>query len=574
MYASLATISALIKRFGPALLALLAGAVALLPVVIWGVPKNNDLANHYHFALPFYEAILRGDLHPGWLASPNFGYGDAVVRFYPPALYYLLAAGRAFTGNWYSGSLLVLSLLSALGSFAAYFWARSYVPRHIAVWAAVFYAFMPYHLAEVYQAAQLAEFAAGAALLFSLAYTKRLCDHGRVRDLAGLSASYALLILSHLPLAVFGSLALLVYALLNIPKNRVRSIIPKLTTAVLLGLAASSFYWSTMVAELKWIVADGVHPDPLLDYRSNFVFSTFSPEKSETIWWMSLLAIATIMMLLPAVVIFAKKFSAPKRGLVALAVLVMFSLAMSTSISKPVWAALPFLPMAQHPFRWLAVTSAVAPILMAASVPFWLERLRRPRRAVALAMAGLVLIAASFSISQTVRGATYLSRSTFEQMLKPLNEAPGIIQWLPVWANATGQGKASYEKCIPPPAIPARIDADERTIRINEWTDLSRTFEVESGRALEAHVSTFYYPHWIATANGQALSTRPAADGALLISLPPERVTVNLQFREPSRAKLSSFVSIISWTLLASFLIFGAFVSQHEPIEARREPSS
>ena len=567
--------TALIKRFGPVLLALFAGALALLPVVIWGMPNNNDLANHYHFALPFYEAIQRGDIHPGWLASPNFGYGDAVVRFYPPALYYLLAAGRALTGNWYSGSLLVLTLLSALGSFAAYFWARSYMPRHIAVWAAVFYALMPYHLAEVYQAAQLAEFAAGAALLFSLAFTKRLCDHGRGRDLVGLAASYALLILSHLPLAVFGSLALLVYALLNMPKKRMRSTIPKLTTAVLLGLAASSFYWSTMVAEIKWIVADGVNPDPLLDYRRNFVFSTFSPEKNETIWWMGLLAIATIMMLLPVVVIFGKKFSAPgKRALLAVAVLIAFSLVMSTQISKPVWAVIPFLPMAQHPFRWLAVTSAVAPILMAASVPFWVERLRRPRRAVALAMAGLVLIAASFSISQTVRGATYLSRPAFEQMLKPLNEAPGIIQWLPVWAIATGRGRASYEKCTPPPAMPARIDAGERAVRLSEWNDLSRTFEVESGRALEAHVSTFYYPHWTATADGQALSTRPAADGALLISLPPERATVRLQFREPSRAKLSSVVSIISWTLLASFLIFGVFLRQHEPIDARREHSN
>src|SRR5712692_6032901 len=555
--------TALIKRFGPALLALFAGAVVLLPVVIWGVPKNNDLANHYHFALPFYEAIQRGDIHPGWLASPNFGYGDAVVRFYPPALYYLLAAGRTLTGNWYSGSLLVLTALSALGSFAAYFWARSFVPRSVAVWAGVFYALMPYHLAEVYQASQLAEFAAGAALLFAFAFTKRLCDRGRARDLVGLSASYALLILSHLPLAVFGSLALLVYALLNIPKDRVRSTIPKLAAAVLLGLAASSFYWGTMVTEMKWIVGDGVNPDPLLDYRRNFVFSSFSPEKNETIWWMGLLAIATIMMLLPAAVIFVKKFSAPgKRALLAVAVLVTFSLVMSTQISKPVWAVIPFLPMAQHPFRWLAVTSAVAPILMAASVPFWVERLRRPRRAVALAVAGLVLIAARFSISQTVRGATYLSRPAFEQMLKPLNEAPGIIQWLPIWASATVQGKASYEKCVPPPAFPAKIEAGERAIRISEWNDLSRTFEIESGRALEAHVSTFYYPHRTATTNGQALPTRPAADGALLISLPTERVTVNLQFLEPPRAKLSGVVSIISWTLLASLLIFGSFVSQ------------
>src|SRR5438552_627126 len=324
---------ALIKRFGPALLALFAGAVALLPVVIWGVPSNPDLANHYRFALPFYEAIQHGDFHPGWLASPNLGYGETAVRFYPPALYYLLAAGKTLTGNWYSASVLVLTLVSALGSLGAYFWARSYVPRHLAVWAAVFYAFMPYHLAEVYQAAQLAEFAAGAALLFSLAFTKRLCDHGRIRDLGGLAASYALLILSHLPLAVFGSLALLLYALLSISKGRGRTSIFKLATAVILGLAASAFYWSTMVAELKWIVANGVNPDPMLDYRQNFVFSTFSPEKNETIWWMGLLAIATIMMLLPAVVIFAKKFSAPgKRALIAVAVLVVFSLAMSTQI--------------------------------------------------------------------------------------------------------------------------------------------------------------------------------------------------------------------------------------------------
>ncbi|HVS82272.1 MAG TPA: 6-pyruvoyl-tetrahydropterin synthase-related protein [Pyrinomonadaceae bacterium] len=557
------------KRFGPPVFALLAGALVLLPVVIWGVPNNNDLANHYHFALPFYEAIQRGDIHPGWLASPNFGYGDAVVRFYPPALYYLLAAGRTLTGNWYSGSLLVLTFLSALGSLGAYFWACSFVPRRIAICAGVFYAFMPYHLAEVYQASQLAEFAAGAALLFSLAFTNRLCEHGRVRDLVGLSASYALLILSHLPLAVFGSLALLVYALSSISKGRARTSIFKLATAVILGLAASAFYWTTMAAEMKWIVADGANPDPLLDYRRNFIFSSFSPEKNETIWWMGLLAIATIMMLLPAVVVFAKKFAAPsKRSLIAVAVLVMFSLAMSTWISKPLWAAIPFLRMAQHPFRWLAVASAVAPILMAASVPFWVERFRRPRRAVALAMAGLVLIAASFSISQTVRGATYLSRPTFEQMLKPLNEAPGIIQWLPVWARATAQGKASYEKCVPPPAMLAKIEAGRRAIRINEWNDLRRSFEVESGPVLEARVSTFYYPHWSATANGQVLLTRPAADGALLISLPPERVTVDLRFREPQRARISVAISIISWTLLASLLIFGSFVSQRRRARA------
>ena len=564
-----------VKRFGPVLLAALAGVVVLVPVVIWGIPNNNDLANHYHFALPLYEAIQQGNLHPGWLASSNFGYGDPVVRFYPPALYYLLAVGRWLTGNWFHGSLFALTLVSAMGTLGAYFWARSFVPRHIAVWAAVFYAFMPYHLAELYQAAQLTEFAAGAALLFALGFTKRVCDHGRARDVIGLAAAYALLLLSHLPLAVFGSLTLLVYAVLSLPKEHKYRALIRLTSAVFLGLAASAFYWTSMVAEMRWIIADGANPDPLLDYRRNFVFSSFSPEKSETIWWMGLLLIATASMLLPALVVFLKRFTVPnKRSLIAVGILAFFSLVMCTALSKPIWVALPFLRLAQHPFRWLAVVSTAVPIVMAASLPFWVERFKQRSRPVALAMAGLVIVSMTFSISQTIRGATYLSRSSFEQMLRPLNDAPGIIQWLPVWATAAARGKASYEKCVPPAG--EKVAAGARTVQAGKWDALSRTFTVGPGAALDARVSVFYYPHWIATANGHVLPTHPAADGAILISLPPEALTINLEFREPPRTMISTVASIISWTLLASLLIFGSFADrrrQHDAIASRPKPA-
>lgn len=558
------------KRFGPALVALLAGAIVVLPAIIFGMPNNNDLANHYHFAIPFYDALRQGHLYPGWLATTNFGYGDVVVRFYPPALYYLLAAGRAFTGNWYAGSFLAVTLVSAVGSLGAYVWARSYVNRNLAVWAAVLYALMPYHLAEFYQAAQLAEFAAGAALLFAFAFTKRVCDHGRWRDVAGLGVAFAALILSHLPLAVFGSLTLLLYALMNIEKSRAIISTAKLSFAVLLGLGASAFYWVTMISEMKWIVADGANPDPLLDYRRNFVFSTLSPAKHETLWWMALLSIATILMCIPALAAFLKAAQGKhKRSLIAVGVVLIFSFLMSTAISKPVWAVVPYLRMTQHPFRWLAVTSAIAPILMAAAIPFWSDQLRSRRRPLALLMSGLVLIAVTFSISQTVRGATYLSRPTFERILSPLREAPGIIQWLPVWASASAQNKASYEKCVPPHASTAKVDAGNRAVHVSEWGDMKRGFLVEAGASTEVRVATFYYPHWIATANGNVLPTRPAPDGALLILLPSERANVKLEFREPARAKFSTAISIISWTLIAFVLIFGAFAIKrrdHEPI--------
>jgi len=191
------------------------------------------------------------------------------------------------------------------------------------------------------------------------------------------------------------------------------------------------------------------------------------------------MAIATIVMSLRAIALFTRKGTGRAGNLKAVGLLVAFSLLMRTWLSKPIWAAIPFLRMAQHPFRWLAIASAAAPIYVAASLSFGVERFQRRTRPVALAMAGLVIVAMTFSISQTVRGATYFSRPAFEQMLVSLKEAPGIIQWLPVWAGATARGKASYEKCVPPTG--EKIEAGNRTVRTSKWDALSRTFEVGPG---------------------------------------------------------------------------------------------
>jgi len=115
------------------------------------VPNNNDLANHYHFAIPFYEALRHGDLYQGIFAAPNFGYGDVVVRFYPPALYYLMAAGRFVTGSWYARQSVGNHIRICSGSLGAYFWARCYVREISPSPAHYFMRLMPYHLAEFYQ---------------------------------------------------------------------------------------------------------------------------------------------------------------------------------------------------------------------------------------------------------------------------------------------------------------------------------------------------------------------------------------------------------------------------------------
>lgn len=77
-------------------------------------PYGVDLHHPYRLALGFFESIKGGDFYPSWLSFTNDGYGDPSVRFYPPALYYLLSLFRLITGDWYFENTL-LSVLASYG---------------------------------------------------------------------------------------------------------------------------------------------------------------------------------------------------------------------------------------------------------------------------------------------------------------------------------------------------------------------------------------------------------------------------------------------------------------------------
>src|SRR2546429_4666916 len=191
-------------------------AVVLLPIMLFGIPNGADLPNHLRFVLPFYDSLQSGHFHPAWLAESNYGLGDLRFTVYPTGLYYLLSATRWLTGGWYSASISSLVLLSIVGGLGAYFWARSVLDPKLAMWAGILYVFAPYRLNEVYQASLLSEYAACSILPFAFAFVERICRKKSKYDVFGLAAAYGLLILTHLPLTLIGSLSLALYALVRV----------------------------------------------------------------------------------------------------------------------------------------------------------------------------------------------------------------------------------------------------------------------------------------------------------------------------------------------------------------------
>jgi uncharacterized membrane protein (UPF0136 family) len=513
---------------------------------IWGVPSNLDLSNHFRFTLPFHDAIAGGNLYPGWLAESNNGYGDPSFRFYPPALYYLLSAARFTFGNWYEATIATFALLSIVGGLGIYFWANSILSDSRAAWAGFFYALAPYHINQLYQATMLAEWAGSAILPFCFAFVERVCRSGRRRDIAGLAVAYGILVFTHLPLAVIGSLALLIYGLVRISGPGKLGQLTKLALGVVLGLAITAIYWVTMISEVRWIRVNDVQPIASVDYRLNFLLSTFSPDNLN-VWWMNILALMTLLFCAPILFLF-RRDAAPQRRLARPAiVLTAFSLFMSLPLSRPIWSVFPPLQETQFPWRWLSIVSIGISLLAAVSLPLLMENTNRIKR---LVIFGAMSVSIAFMLSHIIREAQYLTPQQFENTLADVRGTPSVNYWIPIWVRSNPRSMNSEVEAAGVTGTKARA------VTVTSWEPQHRQFSVAAGAASDVRVRTFYYPHWTATAaNGTVLPVRPDADGALLISLPADATTVNLDFREPSRTRVSGVMSFAGLLFIGALAI-------------------
>lgn len=528
-------------------------AIAVIaPTVFWGIPSSRDLSNHFRFALPFYDALRSGDFYPGWLAESNHGFGDASFRFYPPGLYYLMALARIITGNWYAATVITFVLVSAMGAVGMYLWAREFASSATAMWAGVFYSVAPYHINQLFQAFMLAEFAGAAILPFAFLFVERICRYRRVRDVGGLAAAYALLVLTHLPLAVIGSLALAFYAVLRIDKTRVWKTLGALGISVGIALAASACYWMTMLFELKWIRADNVNPEPGVNYRSNFVLSTFSPDFLN-VWWMNILLLFSLAMFWPAVILAtraARELSANPRvqnsvtkHTVALIMLLSFALFMTTPLSRPIWNHVRPLQETQFPWRWLSIAGMASSLLLALSVPFWTRLAKTRKRPLAMLAAGTFAISLAFSVGHIIREARWLTPVQFEQTLVAIPGSASVYQWLPVWTRE------------PLPQMNLPVEAADRSVEIVSWTPERRVFHVSAGNSTDARIRTFFYPHWTARTDDRQLAVHPDQNGAMIVALPKEPADITLEFREPKRAKYAAGLSLMGWVLIGALFL-------------------
>ncbi len=238
---------------------------------------------------------------------------------------------------------------------------------------------------------------------------------------------------------------------------------------------------------------------------------------------MNIIALMTLMLFAPALLLLKKR--SVVRPVV---VLTLFALFMALPLSRPIWMLLKPLQETQFPWRWMVLISMGGSILAAAGLP----RLSNSVRAKRMLVLGAMAIAVAFTLSHVVREAQYFPPQKFETMVTDLRGSSCVNYWYPIWAH-TNVRKMTTE-----------VEANGRTVTLSSWRPEHRKFSVTAGPATEARVRTFYYPHWTVTSEAGILPTRPDKDGALLISLPQNATSVELDFREPRKTKISTMSSL------------------------------
>ncbi|PYS74379.1 MAG: hypothetical protein DMF69_01980 [Acidobacteria bacterium] len=519
----------------PLLVVLAVSTLVLLPIMISGIPYGGDLLSHFRFAVPFYDSIRAGDWYPGWLAVSNDGLGDPRFRFYPPGLYYLFTAVQFITNDWYRTAISSYIILSVAGGIGAYLWGRQFVTPRTSMWVGIFYSIAPYRVNELYQAALLSEYAACSILPFTFLFVERVCRRRRAIDVCGLGIAYALLVLTHLPTAVIGSLSLAVYALLRIERGFIIATLTRLGVAVALGLAGSAFFWSTMIAELSWIKGNSVQQNIYYDYRYNFLFSPSALTNRNT-WYANLMGFVVLGFVLPAVILIFNKKAVQFRPVL---ILLLASFFMATPLSTPIWAVVPKLSEIQFPWRWLAITSLASALLVAASIEYWKQRLKavRPRD---LAVLLCFVLSVGFIGKEMIYDCAYVPRARMDPLFNEITSAVSFKDWLPVWAKELLQVERMHDK----------VQAESRVTTVSSWQPERRVFNIENGPAGPVKLRTYYYPHWTATMNGHSLATSPSPDGLLVVNAPSEAGTIEVAFREPPRVAVVAKISAATWMLM------------------------
>jgi len=402
----------------------------------------------------------------------------------------------------------------------------------------------------------------------------------------------AIILLHHLTAMLFAAL-LLAYILFLFAMQRDGRGLLACAGAVLLALALSAFYWLPSIAELNLVYVGPASVARFLVNRLVSLADFFAPSlaydylpQSEALkhsagFPQTLLALAagivSVVVLLRAT--FAKQ--SPTRDLIAASqpfgsaestrsngeglrsgpllamtsvfffLVVAASIAMTLSLSAPVWYAIPVLRFLQFPWRFQILAGVGIAFLLGVWSKWLADAVSRFNASTAVCtLACLVLVALGIA-NLPVRAFPLTDADV--NLLRSGDSDYVVAQmgwgWTREFVPATvSEFDAIYTPFVKTSPVPPNPPRTLPAITVEEDGGLARTFQVAAQEPFELSLHTFFFPGWQAYIDGVPARTYPRGGlGLATVTVPAGAHAVAFRFEDTPLRAAATAVSLVAF---------------------------
>jgi len=547
-------------------------ALLFLPAFIKGLPSGHDAYVHYRWAVQFNDALKEpGFFYPRWLSTANDNQGSPVMLYYPPLPFLVTAFFNFFTGDMVRAMTLACLLALLLSGVAMYLFCRSHFAPPVSLFAACLYLLAPYHLYDFYHRSALSEFWSFVWLPLILDAIQRIIGKQSWRMVVYLAASYALLLLTHVPISFAFSLALPLYILLL---TRQWQALWRIAVGLMMGVGLSAVFVVPLLLERHFVKIQrvlGIRYTKYWVFEQLFATPFFHLPEQRRFFVMKMVDLTALalpfVLLLSAVVWFIlrqqiKLTNEKKRWLVAAWVMAVLCLLLTTKVTAFIWEALPALAYLQFPFRWLTLVTLFVVALLAAMLSV-MTQLRKAKWLVVALLTVIFLCLGMVSIL-VIKEAAH----DREEIVKEVN-AGEVREYRTIWQPGPRREAEEEEEAVAQtvatPLLAVIVMSGKAEVSSEDEEGMSQRYTVRATQETVLQFRALYFPGWQATVDNQPVEITAGEKGNIGVTVPAGEHQVELQFRDTRPRRIGKIISLLS-LLLCLLLLWSKTLAQTDAL--------
>jgi len=530
--------------------------VAILPLLSLltpGLPITHDGPDHVARIANFYASIQEGIVVPRWAANLNWGYGHPILMFLYPLSSYAASLFHLLGFSFVDSTKLVFAVGYIASTLAMYLWMRRMFGEKPAVVGALLYSFAPYRFVDLYVRGAIGEHMAFIFPPLVCYFLLRLSEEKSIRKNiifgSGLALSFAGLMLAHNAIALMMIPIFILYGiyLLIFESTKKMQFIVSSKLSIIVGFGLSAFFWVPAFFEGKYTLRDIVTAGEVLERFVPWTHFFYSPWNfGGTDMLSKSLGISSLFAIL--ISFFLLKITHDKKNrlfIVVTVLLLVITLALMTSVSKPIWVALTILQKFQFPWRFLSVTTILV-ALIGSTAAYLLEQ-KISKRLFSVLFIGYC----SLIIFSTVG------------MWHPKKyEVRNESAFTGIYMSTTDTGESSPIWSIRfmehTPSASSEVIDGEATILQTFRSTTKHMYTMTATKPSRILENTLYFPGWNTYVDGKKTTMQfqdPNFRGLMTYDISPGDHEISIQFEDTKVRKLANMISVFSSCILAGLFI-------------------